>query len=197
EQRAGGRGGRRALGLAARLGCGRHTAGLAPHAPWSASPRLITLAAQAARERGLLLSIHAAESAEESAMFRHCRGALHDWLARQRDMGDCGRGSPLAHLARCDALGPRTLLAHVNHLDRGDTALLAGTGTGVVHCPQSHAYFGHAAFPRAELAEAGITVCLGTDSLLSTRREGRAPPRLNLFDELRHARIHAEGFADQ
>lgn len=174
-----------ALALAARLRAGRHEAALAPHAPYSTTARLVTLAAQAARERGLRLTLHAAESAEEFAMFMHRRGPMHDWLARQRDMSDCGRGSPVAHLARCDALGPGTLLAHVNHLDRGDAALLAAAGASVVHCPQSHAYFGHAPFPRAALGAAGVNVCLGTDSLLSTRRNGRASPRLNLFDELR------------
>ncbi|MFN0067822.1 MAG: amidohydrolase family protein [Limisphaerales bacterium] len=174
-----------ALALAGRLRVGHGAAGLSPHAPYSTTARLVTLAAQAARERGLPLTIHAAESVEEFSMFMHRRGPMHDWLAPQRDMGDCGLGSPVAHLARCDALGPHTLLAHVNYLDGADAPLLAESGTSVVHCPQSHAYFGHQRFPREVLERAGVNVCLGTDSLLSTRVQGRTLPRLSLFDELR------------
>jgi cytosine/adenosine deaminase-related metal-dependent hydrolase len=183
---------------AAALRAGRGTAGLSPHAPYSTTSRLVALAAQAARERGLPLTLHAAESAEEFEMFMHRRGRMFDWLAPQRDMADCGLGSPVAHLARAGALGPATLLAHVNHLWHPDAALLAATRTSVVHCPRSHAYFGHARFPREELERAGVNVCLGTDSLLSVTPRGRAKPELSLFAELRAcaARAPARAPAD-
>jgi cytosine/adenosine deaminase-related metal-dependent hydrolase len=180
---------------AAGLRAGRGSAGLSPHAPYSTSSRLVTLAAQAARERGLPLAIHAAESAEEFEMFMYRRGRMFDWLAPQRDMGDCGLGSPVAHLGRADALGPATLLAHVNHLWHPDAPLLAATRTSVVHCPRSHAYFGHARFPREQLEQAGVNVCLGTDSLLSVTARGRVMPRLDLLAELRTFAARAPGLA--
>ena len=35
---------------------------------------------------------------------------MHDWLkANGRDCTDCGRGSPVAHLARASLLGPRVV----------------------------------------------------------------------------------------
>lgn len=184
-----------ALGLAARLNAGRGGGGLSPHAPYSTTARLVTLAAQAARDRGLPLTLHAAESVEEFSMFMHRRGPMYAWLAPQRDMSDCGLGSPVSHLARCDALGPRSLLAHVNYLWDPDARLLGESGTSVVHCPQSHAYFGHLRFPREALELAGVNVCLGTDSLLSTRVKGRTLPRLSVFDELRAFAGNAPGLA--
>jgi cytosine/adenosine deaminase-related metal-dependent hydrolase len=166
------------------LGHTRCAAALAPHAPYSTRPQLLRMAALAARSRRLLLSMHVAESFEEFDMFQHARGPMHAWLSGQRDMSDCGRGSPVRHVAEAGVLGQNCVLAHVNYLEEGDAARLAATGTSVVHCPRSHAYFGHAPFPRAALRAAAVNMCLGTDSLLTVRKLKRAVPRLSLFEEL-------------
>ena len=55
----------------------------------------------------------------------------------------------------------------------------------VVHCPRSHEYFKHLLFPRAELAAAGVNICLGTDSLASVLKDKGKLPELNLFEEMR------------
>ena len=39
------------------------------------------------------------------------------------------------------------------------------TGSSIVHCPRSHAYFDHARFEFHKLRELGFNICLGTDSL--------------------------------
>jgi cytosine/adenosine deaminase-related metal-dependent hydrolase len=158
---------------------------LSPHAPYSTRPELMQLAAAEARRRGLLLTTHVAESAEEFAMFRHGEGALHHWIGPQRGTADCGLRSPVAGLAELGVLGPGTLAVHANYLDDGDVARLAASGTTVVHCPRSHDYFGHAPFPLEALRAAGVLVCLGTDSMISVRRKGRARLVLDLFEELR------------
>ena len=118
-------------------------------------------------------------------MFMFRRGPMFEWLEHQRPMDDCGHGSPVRHLDRCGLLGARHLLAHVNYLWDGDARLLAERGASVVHCPQSHAYFRHHRFPRTDLAEAGVNLCLGTDSLASTRFAKGRPQELSLFDEMR------------
>jgi len=64
-------------------------------------------------------------------------------------------------------------------------AALAESGSHVVHCPRSHAYFRHPPFPYRELAAAGVNVCLGTDSLASIHPPRRAKPELNMFAEMR------------
>jgi cytosine/adenosine deaminase-related metal-dependent hydrolase len=74
---------------------------------------------------------------------------------------------------------------HVNYLAPRDVALLAKRKVSIVHCPRSHAYFKHRAFPLAELAAAGINICLGTDSLASLHLPRKQKPELSVFDEMR------------
>jgi aminodeoxyfutalosine deaminase len=164
---------------------GRGGFGLSPHAPYSTSPELLRCAAVIARRHGWPLSTHVAESQAEFDMFMYRRGPMFDWLESQRPMDDCGMGSPVQHLDRCGALGPDQLAVHVNYLWHDDAHLLARQGASVVHCSQSHAYFRHHRFPRVELAAAGVNLCLGTDSLASTRTRPHSHPTLSLFDEMR------------
>ena len=59
-------------------------------------------------------------------MFTHARGEMFDWLRRsEREMSDCGLGSPIQHLERCGLLRKNLLAVHVNYLGREDAALLA------------------------------------------------------------------------
>jgi len=165
---------------------GRSRAWLSPHAPYSTKPELLSLCAKASRLRGWAMTTHVAESAPEYEMFMHRRGEMFRWLQRnERDMADCGKLSPVQHLHRHGALGPHLLAIHVNYLGKGDAALLAQTETNVVHCPHSHAYFKHRAFPYRTLSKAGVNLCLGTDSLASTSQSREQRARLNMFDEMR------------
>ena len=161
------------------------TPGLSPHAPYTTSPELLRAAAAAARERGWLLTAHVAESADEFQMYQDARGAMFNWLRPQRDMSDCGIGSPVAHLARHGALAPHVLAVHANYLAPGDAALLAVAGASVAHCPRSHAFFGHKKFPLLELTKAGVNICLGTDSMATMPRTRGEPFALDLFSEMR------------
>jgi cytosine/adenosine deaminase-related metal-dependent hydrolase len=160
-------------------------AGLSPHAPYSTTPGLLRAAAAAARDEGWLLTTHVAESADEFEMYGNASGAMFDWLKSQRDMSDCGDCSPVAHLARHDALAPNFLAVHANYLAPGDAQLLACSGSGVVHCPRSHAFFRHDPFPLMELEQAGVNICLGTDSLGTIRKSRTEPLALNMFSEMR------------
>ena len=164
----------------------RNVAGLAPHAPYSTMPDLLRLTAETARRNGWLLATHAAESVEEFEMIQNSRGVMFDWLKRnQRDNSDCGLGSPVAHLASNRMLGENLTVIHANLLAPGDAKLLGRHGVHVVHCPRSHDYFSHPPFPRQQLAEAGVNLCLGTDSLATVRKTKRQKPELNLFEDMR------------
>jgi cytosine/adenosine deaminase-related metal-dependent hydrolase len=164
----------------------RNRAWLSPHAPYSTLPELLQRTARVAQKRGWRVSIHVAESQLEFDMFHDGGGPMHEWLKRnERDMADCGLGSPVAHLARQKLLGPNVLAIHVNCLARGDATLLAKNKTSVVHCPRSHDYFKHPPFERGRLAGAGVNICLGTDSLATVRKTGRHKPELDMFAEMR------------
>lgn len=175
-----------ALAHIRRLRHERCRAWLSPHAPYSTKPELLRRSAEVTQRRGWKMTTHVAESVAEHEMFMHRRGEMFRWLQRnERDMSDCGRISPVQHLHHNGALGPHLLAIHVNYLGKGDARLLAETGTNVVHCPHSHAYFKHRAFPYRLLQQAGVNICLGTDSLASTSHTHKKPSELSLFAEMR------------
>ena len=149
--------------------------GIAPHAPYTASADLYRRCAQSGR----IVSTHVAESIEEDEMFRHGQGRLYAAMRdRGRDMSDCGRGSPVELLQDYGVLGRNCLAVHANCLTADDVRRLATTGTSVVHCPKAHRYFRRGTPPLPELQQAGVNVCLGTDSLASN-------DTLDMFAEMR------------
>ncbi|HZF01138.1 MAG TPA: amidohydrolase family protein [Methylomirabilota bacterium] len=164
----------------------RCAASLSPHAPYSTSPELLRLCAKIAREKQLRITMHVAESAQEFEMFAQARGGMFDWLKKnQRDNSDCGLGTPVEHLERAGLLGENLLAVHANYLGEKDFNLLAKRNVSVAHCPRSHDYFRHEPFPLKKLLDANVNVCLGTDSLSTTRKNGKQKPELNLFAEMR------------
>jgi cytosine/adenosine deaminase-related metal-dependent hydrolase len=149
-------------------------------------PELLQLCAEIARKKNLRITTHVAESAQEFEMFTHAGGEMFHWLQRNgRDMSDCGHGTPVEHLARNKILGENLIAVHANVLDAGDIELLGKYRAHVVHCPRSHDYFRHPRFPRKQLADAGVNICLGTDSLATVRTVEKVKPELNLFEEMR------------
>ncbi|MDB5394028.1 MAG: amidohydrolase [Rhodospirillales bacterium] len=73
---------------------------------------------------------------------------------------------PVAHLADLGVLGENVSLTHMVHVDLTEVALLAETGTNVIHCPTAALKGGYGTtglglFP--EMAAAGVTLMLGTD----------------------------------
>lgn len=113
-------------------------------------------------------------------MYARRRGPLFDWLSKFREMSDCGGTTPVEVVHGAGLLRESFLAVHANYLTAGDIKLLANAGASVVHCPSSHAYFGHRRFPYQQLARAGVNVCLGTDSVASMK--GR---ELNMFLEMK------------
>jgi cytosine/adenosine deaminase-related metal-dependent hydrolase len=158
---------------------------LSPHAPYSTTPELLSLCAEAAREKKLRLAVHVAESEQEYEMFAYARGEMFDWLKKNgRDNSDCGIGTPLQHLERAGLVGDNLLAIHANYLDVGDYGLLASRKVSVVHCPRSHEYFQHRKFPLDRLLEAKVNVCLGTDSLATITKNDKEEINLDMFLEM-------------
>jgi cytosine/adenosine deaminase-related metal-dependent hydrolase len=119
---------------------------VAPCSPFSVSPDLMTEAAKLARSAGVRLHTHLAETVEEE---RYCR-AEHG----------C---TPTEYAERLDWLGDDVWLAHGVHLDDAAVERLAGTGTGVAHCPSSNARLGAGTARVRDLLDRGVPVGLGVD----------------------------------
>jgi cytosine/adenosine deaminase-related metal-dependent hydrolase len=72
------------------------------------------------------------------------------------------------------------LAAHCVQADEEEISLLAANDVAVAHCPRSNALLGCGIAPLSALREAGIRVCIATDSPAST-------PSFDMFDEMRTA----------
>jgi cytosine/adenosine deaminase-related metal-dependent hydrolase len=155
--------------------------GLSPHAPYTVSPELYVAVKRAADERGWPVATHLHETLDEIAFTERGEGKLHTWLSTlgflPRDWRPAGL-RPIPMLAQAGFFSGPVLVGHGNYLTDEDMAILARSGSSVVYCPRSHAFFKHADHPWRRLLAAGVNVCLGTDSLASC-------PTLSMLDEVR------------
>ena len=139
---------------------------LAAHAPHSVSPELFAELAK----RGGPAAIHLAESAEESRFLLRGDGAWMRFLQR-RGLGDLPFDppgvSPVRYLDELGALRAGLLAAHCVYTDGSDRMRLAARGVHVAVCPRSNLNLGVGLPPVPEMLDAGVRLCLGTDSLAS------------------------------
>jgi cytosine/adenosine deaminase-related metal-dependent hydrolase len=126
----------------------------------------------AAKERGLPLTVHVAQSVSE----------VREMIRRHGQ-------TPVQWAHSLGILGPGTILGHALYLDRHswirswtntDLAILGDSGTAVAHCPTPFARYGHVMENFGDYLRAGVTMGLGTDC---------APH--NLVEEMRKAAVLA------
>jgi 8-oxoguanine deaminase len=123
---------------------------LAPCSPFSVTDDLMCRTRDMAREHGVRLHTHAAETLDEE---RYC---LETYGRR-----------PVEYLRQLDWLGPDVWLAHCVHLSPEEVQLFGETGTGVAHCPSSNCRLGSGTAPVRALLDAGVPVGLGVDGSAS------------------------------
>lgn len=158
--------------------------GVSPHSPYTVSAELFGGIARLAEERGLKVTIHAAESDSEQDLLSKGGG----FFARvYRDHGV--RWNPpgmraVEYLERVGILSLAPLLAHCTRTDENEIGLIAESGSRVAHCPKSNAKFGHGIAPLGSFLSNGITVGLGTDSMVSNNL-------CDMFEEARFAALAA------
>jgi 5-methylthioadenosine/S-adenosylhomocysteine deaminase len=139
---------------------GRLRYAVAPRFVLSCSERLVAGCVALARRHGYLLHTHASENTDEARFVRE----------------STGRGN-VCFLADQGVAGSDTVLAHCVHLDDEEVASLAGSGTGVAHCPGANLKLASGIADLPRLLGAGIRVGLGADG----------PPcnnRLSIFHEM-------------
>ncbi len=140
---------------------------LAPCSPFSVTGELLRDSAALAREKGVRLHTHLAETEDEEAF---C-------------LEKFGR-TPVQYAEDLGWLGPDVWLAHCVHLSAAAIGRFAATGTGVAHCPTSNARLGSGIAPVPELLAAGVPVGLGVDGAASNESG-------SLADELHQALLAA------
>jgi 8-oxoguanine deaminase len=123
---------------------------VAPCSPFSVTPGLMREAANLARDKGVRLHTHLAESVEEDEYCRERFGC-----------------SPVEYAESLGWLGHDVWLAHCVHLDERAVAMLGASGTGVAHCPSSNARLGAGIAPVNRLRADGVPVGLGVDGAAS------------------------------
>ena len=126
---------------------------VAPCSRFSVTTRLMEESAALARRLGLQLHTHLAETVEEDAYCRELYGC-----------------TPVEYLERVGWLDGDVWCAHCVHLDDGDIARFAETGTGVAHCPTSNLRLGAGVAPVRGMLDAGVRVGLGVDGSASNER---------------------------
>ena len=170
--------------------------GVSPHAPYTVSDALFRATAALARQYGMPLAVHIAESAAESSLVAKGTGAFADGL-RSRAIDVAARArTPVALLDALGVLETRALLIHCVHVDGGDLETIVQHKCCVAHCPASNAKLGHGIAPLAAFLAAGITVGIGTDSVASNDRmdvleEARLATLMACARESRHDAMNA------
>jgi aminodeoxyfutalosine deaminase len=155
--------------------------GLAPHAPFTASPKLYSRCEEIAGKENVRLTTHLAESLEEMEMSFDLGGPLATFLdSLGAELFEYSGETPVKYMLRICRFSQPWILAHLNSVLDSDIEALANCETqpDVVHCPRSHTYFKHESFEIELLRHFRFNLCLGTDSLASNSD-------LSLFAEMR------------
>jgi cytosine/adenosine deaminase-related metal-dependent hydrolase len=140
---------------------------LAPCSPFSVSPELMRQSASLAREYGVFLHTHLAETQDEEVF------CLEKFGHR-----------PVAFMDVLNWTGKDVWFAHSVHVNQAEIQFYAQTGCGVAHCPTSNMRLASGIPPILEMLTAGVKVGLGVDG--SASNDGS-----NLLEEVRQAMLLA------
>jgi 5-methylthioadenosine/S-adenosylhomocysteine deaminase len=136
------------------------TIAVEPHSPYLCAPEVLTQASALARQHGIPMVIHLAETAGEVATILERYGR-----------------TPVEHLEALGVLAPNVLACHCVALSDRDIELLKRRDVKVSHNPESNMKLASGIAPVPQLLEAGICVGLGTDGAASNNN-------LDLFLEM-------------
>lgn len=126
-------------------GDGRVEVWFGARTPGGVSEELYVKMSKIARERNIGITMHCAEIKADREFFK-------------------SKGhTPMSYCQQYGLLGPRTVLAHMVHLDDNDIDILSKTEASIAHCPTSNAKLGSGIARVKECLEAGVTVGIGCD----------------------------------
>jgi cytosine/adenosine deaminase-related metal-dependent hydrolase len=123
---------------------------IAPCSPFSVTGQLIKMSAELARELGVHLHTHLAETADEGEF------CLDRFGAR-----------PVEYMESLGWAGEDVWYAHAVHVADDEVQRMAAAGTGVSHCPTSNMRLASGVAPVSRYIDAGVPVGLGVDGSAS------------------------------
>jgi cytosine/adenosine deaminase-related metal-dependent hydrolase len=123
---------------------------LAPCSPFSVTTDLLRESAVLARDLGVRMHTHLAESLDENTYCDEHFGC-----------------TPLQYMESVGWVGDDVWFAHGIEFDDAEIDRLAATSTGVAHCPTSNARLGNRICRTRDLVDAGVPVGLGVDGAAS------------------------------
>ncbi|UCC85951.1 MAG: amidohydrolase [Anaerolineales bacterium] len=178
---------------------GRITAWLAPHAPYTCDDDFLSASAQRARDLGVGIHIHVAETAAQTQASLEKRGI-----------------TPIRVLEETGVLERPTILAHAIGATPSDIQLLAERPAGVAHAPKTYLKLAMGSAPVVAFHEAGVPVGLATDGAVSnntldiwesmrlmamTQKQAQASPEMMTIAQVLHIATRSSarvvGLADQ
>ncbi|MGP0628650.1 amidohydrolase family protein [Nitrospina sp. 32_T5] len=161
---------------------GRIRLGIAPHASYSVSAKLLRRLKAIAQNHRCPISCHVAEVPEEREFLQTGEGPMRHLLETRGVFNPRWRPPELGPAAYLDQLGVLEGLVGVHLNDvAGDLDLLARRNVTAVFCPGSTRWFGRERYmPVRQLLDRGVPVGMGTDSLASNES-------LNFLRELKLA----------
>ncbi|MBK1874283.1 TRZ/ATZ family hydrolase [Marinobacter sp. 1-3A] len=145
---------------------------IGPHAPYTVSDEPLSRAVALSEKTGARIQLHLHETEFEVTEAEEKHG--------QR---------PIKRLAKLGVLGVKTQCVHMTQVSDSDIALLADSGTHVIHCPESNLKLASGLCPVHNLMERGINLAIGTDGAASNND-------LDLFGEARTAAMIAKVVAN-
>lgn len=140
---------------------------LAPCSPFSVTSNLMRSSATLAREYGVHLHTHLAETQDEEIFCQEKFGLR-----------------PAALMDELNWLGNDVWFAHSVHVNVGEIKLFADSGCGVAYCPTSNMRLASGIAPTMDMLRAGVKIGLGVDG--SASNDGS-----NLLEETRQAMLAA------
>lgn len=142
---------------------GRVTCMFGPHAPYTCPPEYIQQVMTAAKELGVGIHIHLAETRTELEDIKEKYGK-----------------TPIQLMDSIGLFELPVLAAHCVHLDDRDIEILVDKKAGIAHNPESNMKLASGIAPVQQLIKAGAVVGLGTDGAASNNN-------LDMLEELRSA----------
>jgi cytosine/adenosine deaminase-related metal-dependent hydrolase len=140
---------------------------LAPCSPFSVTGELMRQSASLAREYGVRMHTHLAETQDEEAFCQQKFGS-----------------QPVSYMETLNWIGPDVWFAHTVHVDHNEMLILSGSDCGVAHCPSSNMRLASGIAPIMDMLQMGLRVSLGVDG--SASNDGS-----HMLEEVRQAMLLA------